>query len=1059
MHERTLGLTYDEALDTGSVPATSTFTVTVGGTSRAVSEVSVEGDSVKLILASAATSSDAVSVGYAAPADSGDARLRDAWGTPADSFDGEAAAWSGTPGAPRSLSVFLPDDGQLRVSWDEPSFDGGSAVSEYRVEWKSGDQEYDASRSAAVTGLSHRIAGLTNGLEYTVRVTAVNPNGDGVPAEVVGVPLSDLNRLRAFMERDIVEEYEGSHPWLRATWNHMNKEGFTLTTSSGDSASVGLECSGEIDLEKCSAVRMQVGDRNIYNESVLLHEMAHVFTMTNGLGAAAPLGIAHLYLDSKDFQSARCSTAEIYADLLALSVSDTANVTYWERCNQDYQSGESDSLTGNALAVVRSALSGVLPQWFADYYNDSEANPDLERVWEDVKLLDEEATYLVAYRLRDEFGGYCDGPKVADALDSDGSDIRNPWRDGGCVPEAPDGLGAVAREAALELSWNAPNYDGGASIEGYRVEWKSEGGGYGPSRRVVVHDLPNLSVDITGLSNGVEYTLRVSAVNAFGAGAFSDEITTTPRQNIPATGLPDISGTAQVDETLTVDTSGIEDADGLTNVSYSYQWVVNDGTADADILDASSSSYTPSTSDVGKTIKVRVSFTDDADYAESLTSAASDTVAATKPDVPGHLNVSVHDTGALDVYWEAPATDGGSSITGYKVQWKESADSWDTPTDVSEETVSGTTHTITGLADGTEYTVRVLAVNDVGEGPPSAEASRTPQEEPIWSATVTVGTAEKFAGYSTFLPDSNVLGALSSDTITLDDTSYTVKALGVLDGTLILTVTPKMTAGFVLATGTAEFASTDATTQEGDTIIQFRWSEPGLDWSEGEEVAVRLTKPDDNTPATGTPTVNGTAQVGETLTADTSAISDEDGLTNVSYRYQWIAGESDIDGATRSTYTLKATDQGKTVRVRVSFTDDADNSESLSSAATAAVDAKPDSTIPETPLTVSLESAATTHNGTNAFTFEIRFSEEFGISYVTLRDHAFTVTDGKVIKARRLTKGSNIGWRISVRPDSNEEVTVVLPVTGDCDGQAAICTDDGRMLSNSLNFTVPAPSG
>ena len=38
------------------------------------------------------------------------------------------------------------------------------------------------------------------------------------------------------------------------------------------------------------------------------------------------------------------------------------------------------------------------------------------------------------------------------------------------------------------------------------------------------------------------------------------------------------------------------------------------------------------------------------------------------------------------------------------------------------------------------------------------------------------------------------------------------------------------------------------------------------------------------------PLINGTPQVGETLTADTSAIVDEDGLTNVSYRYQWTAG-------------------------------------------------------------------------------------------------------------------------------------------------------------------------
>ena len=51
------------------------------------------------------------------------------------------------------------------------------------------------------------------------------------------------------------------------------------------------------------------------------------------------------------------------------------------------------------------------------------------------------------------------------------------------------------------------------------------------------------------------------------------------RPNTPATGLPTISGTAQVDETLTADTSGISDSDGLTNVSYSYQWIRNDGTA------------------------------------------------------------------------------------------------------------------------------------------------------------------------------------------------------------------------------------------------------------------------------------------------------------------------------------------------------------------------------------------------------------------------------------------------------------------------------------------------
>ena len=76
---------------------------------------------------------------------------------------------------------------------------------------------------------------------------------------------------------------------------------------------------------------------------------------------------------------------------------------------------------------------------------------------------------------------------------------------------------------------------------------------------------------------------------------------------------------------------------------------------------------------------------------------------------------------------EAPASDGGSDITGYKVQWKESADSWDTPADVSEAPASGTIRTITGLTDGVEYSVRVLATNGVGDSPPSVEQTGTPR--------------------------------------------------------------------------------------------------------------------------------------------------------------------------------------------------------------------------------------------------------------------------------------------------------------------------------------------
>ena len=188
----------------------------------------------------------------------------------------------------------------------------------------------------------------------------------------------------------------------------------------------------------------------------------------------------------------------------------------------------------------------------------------------------------------------------------------------------------------------------------------------------------------------------------------------------PATGQPTISGTAQVGEMLTADTSGIADADGLDNAIYSYQWLGDD----TDIAGATSSTYTLAETDEGKTIKVRVVVTDDEENETTLTSEATDAVeAAAQPD----------------------------------------------------------------------------------------------------------------------------------------------------------------------------------------------------------------------SPATGQPTISGTARVGEMLTADTSGIADTDGLTNVTYSYQWLGDDTDIAGATTSTYTLAETDEGQTIKVRVIVTDDAANETTLTSEATATV--------------------------------------------------------------------------------------------------------------------------
>ena len=142
--------------------------------------------------------------------------------------------------------------------------------------------------------------------------------------------------------------------------------------------------------------------------------------------------------------------------------------------------------------------------------------------------------------------------------------------------------------------------------------------------------------------------------------------TIDPATNNAPMGEPTISGTARVGRTLTASTTGITDADGLTSPTYTYQWIRANGT-DADIASANSSTYTLVDADLGKTIKVKVSFTDDASNTETLTSAAypsSGTVQANNVLVSnvGQTQSSIFSLATFDL---AQSFRTGANATGY----------------------------------------------------------------------------------------------------------------------------------------------------------------------------------------------------------------------------------------------------------------------------------------------------------------------------------------------------------------------------------------------------------
>ena len=109
-------------------------------------------------------------------------------------------------------------------------------------------------------------------------------------------------------------------------------------------------------------------------------------------------------------------------------------------------------------------------------------------------------------------------------------------------------------------------------------------------------------------------------------------------------------------------------------------------------------------------------------------------------------------------------------------------------------------------------------------------------------------------------------------------------------------------------------------------------------------------------------------------------------------------------------------------------------------------------------LTASFSNVPSSHDGSSEFTFNLSFSENVAAGYARIRDDAFTISDGDDInQAQRVTQGSNQHWTIQVKPDGTGDVSITLPATTNCNATGAICTSDGKKLSNSLSIKVSGP--
>lgn len=578
-----------------------------------------------------------------------------------------------SPGQPRSFTV-TGGDQSLSVAWQAPTGDGGLDISAYLVQWRSAHQEYDENdRQASVTdlsGLSHDIGSLTNGRQYFARVAAVNDVGAGrFSAERSAVPATapDTPDDPTLAVRDRAIDVSWSAP---ASDGGATISGYRVQWRAADQ---------QFD----SAREASVGG------SALRHSITG---LTNGTQYFVQVQAANS-AGSSPWSSATS----------AVPVRKPSAVASLELAPGD------ESITATWQAPSSSVVSEYIVQWrSADQeFVGSERQATVTSLSYVITGLENGSTYWVRVWAANAAGN---GPPTTASANA-------------YTTPGPPGTPVVnSADSSLTLSWDPPADDGGADVTGYTVQWKGPGQEYNTSDRQVTVSSPRHQ--ITGLTNGEEYSVRITSVNAAGPGT-AVEVSKTilvppgaPQSQVVLVRnkalevmwqAPAVSGSSAVTEYRVLWKGPAESYD---DSRCSYRRRVIDADDELHVVVGPLKN--------ARTYSLQILAVNDSGPGAPLEFTASP---AAVPGPPKRLDVSSAD-GGLEVDWRRPFN-GGSAITGYRVQWKGPGEEFSS-TD-RQATVTATEHTITGLTNGTTYEVRVVAVNASGESR-AAFASGTPAE-------------------------------------------------------------------------------------------------------------------------------------------------------------------------------------------------------------------------------------------------------------------------------------------------------------------------------------------
>ncbi len=437
----------------------------------------------------------------------------------------------------------------------------------------------------------------------------------------------------------------------------------------------------------------------------------------------------------------------------------------------------------------------------------------------------------------------------------------------------------------------------------------------------------------------------------------------------PTVGANLLTGTLRNGELLTINRNEVSDPNGMTDKfgrGFRYEFFCaedNVGTNKQRIESSSNPSYRLQNEDENCFVQAELVYTDDENTQERAVSGWQGPVAENDAPAEGNLNISRYlGDPSIDRSPERGETlissavniddpvDGLTLPVAYQYQWQ-TADTRTATVGVDIAGATDASYTLT-QAEVDKY-IRVTVEFEDDEGNPEVKESYwigpvVIPEHPA-SGMLTISGTEEVGQTLTATPVSIAdrngrIGAVDSyQWQRLDDAADTTPE-DIGDGSLTYTL---------VAADEGKLIRIVLTFTDDDDFNETITS--SLTGAIGE-----LT----NNPATGTLTITGTEEVGQTLTATPSNIADADGRTRAADSYQWQRLDDAADtspddiGDGSLTYTLVAADQGKLIRIVLTFTDDLGTEETIASDPTGAI-----GDIMNTPATGTLTIAGTVEVG------------------------------------------------------------------------------------------------